>query len=386
MTGDRNEQAPRGSGPLIALSANDGWGIVNFRRGLIAALRADGYRIAVLAPDGPNSDAIRDLGAQFVPVSIVARGRSPTADLATLAAYWRQLRALRPAAFLGFTIKPNIYGSIAAHALGIPVINNITGLGAMFERKGPLNRLVGGLYRVALGRSATVFFQNRDDRDLFVERRLVRADQAALLPGSGVDLDFFQPRPKPARDGITFLLAARLLWAKGVREFVEAARIVRSHRDDVRFHILGPIEPAGPGAVAKSDLDRWSQEGVVDYRGSAADVRAELAEADCVVLPSYYREGVPRILLEAAAMAIPVIAADSVGCRDAVKPGETGLLCAPRSAQSLADAMQRIAGMTDADRKAMGLAGRAWMERDFGEAVVHQAYREALLGVLSKGI
>ncbi|MEO7602155.1 MAG: glycosyltransferase family 4 protein [Sphingomicrobium sp.] len=386
MAGDRNKQAPRASGPLIALSANDGWGVVNFRRGLIAALQADGYRIAVLAPDGPNSDAIRAQGAQFVPLSIVARGRSPTADLATLTAYWRQLRALRPAAYLGFTIKPNIYGSIAAHALGIPVINNITGLGAMFERKGPLNRLVGGLYRVALGRSAKVFFQNRDDRDLFVERRLVRADQAALLPGSGVDLDFFQPRSGPEHDGTTFLLAARLLWAKGVREFVEAARIVRSHRDDVCFHILGPIEPSGPDAVAKSDLDRWSQEGVVDYRGSAADVRVELAEADCAVLPSYYREGVPRILLEAAAMAIPVIAADSVGCRDAVKPGETGFLCAPRSAQSLADAMQRIAGMTDAERLAMGLAGRAWMERDFDEAVVHQAYREALLGAFSKGI
>ncbi len=386
MAVDRNQQAPRGSGPLIALSANDGWGVVNFRRGLIEALQADGYRIAVLAPDGPHSDAIRALGAEFVPVPIAARGRSPTADLATLAAYWRQMRALHPAAFLGFTIKPNIYGSIAAHALGIPVINNITGLGVVFERKGPLNHLVGGLYRAALGRSTKVFFQNRDDRDLFVGRRLVRSDQAALLPGSGVDLEHFQPRPKPEGDGTTFLLAARLLWAKGVREFVEAARIVRSSSDDAEFRILGPIEPAGPGAVAKSDLDRWSQEGVIDYPGSVADVRAELAEADCVVLPSYYREGVPRILLEAAAMAIPVIAADSIGCRDAVIAGETGLLCEPRSPQSLADAMARIADMSHAKRQAMGRAGRAWMKRDFSEAVVHQAYREALLGALSKGI
>ena len=386
MVDDRNQQAPRASGPLIALSANDGWGVVNFRRGLIAALRAEGYRVAVLAPAGPHSDAIRALGALFLPVPVAARGRSPAADLATLAAYWRQLRALRPAAFLGFTIKPNIYGSIAAHALGIPVINNITGLGVVFERTGPLNRLVGGLYRVALERSAKVFFQNRDDRDLFVERGLVRSGQVALLPGSGVDLDHFQPRPRPERDGTTFLLAARLLWTKGVREFVEAARIVTALRDDVRFQILGPVEPAGPGAVAMSDLDRWSQEGVIDYRGSAADVRKELSEADCVVLPSYYREGVPRILLEAAAMAIPVIAADSVGCRDAVKPGKTGLLCEPRSAQSLADAMLQIAGMAHSDRKAMGLAGRAWMERDFGETVVHQAYRDALLGALSKGI
>lgn len=386
MTIDRDQEAPRESGPLIILSANDGWGVVNFRRGLIAALQAEGYRIAVLAPDGPHSNAIRKLGAEFVPVPISARGRSPTADLVTLAAYWRNLRALRPAAFLGFTIKPNIYGSIAANALGIPVINNITGLGVMFERKGPLSRLVDRLYRIALRRSKKVFFQNRDDRDLFVERRLVRPEQVALLPGSGVDLDFFRPVPRSERDGITFLLAARLLWAKGVREFVEAARIVRASRDDAEFRILGPIEPAGPDAVARSDLEQWSKEGVIDYRGSAADVRPELAEADCVVLPSYYREGVPRILLEAAAMTIPVIAADSVGCRDAVKPGETGLLCEPRSVQSLAETILRFAGMSRAERQVMGLAGRAWMERDFGEAVVHRAYRAALLGALAKGV
>ena len=191
-----------------------------------------------------------------------------------LAAYYQQLRALRPAAFLGFTVKPNIYGSAAAHALGIPVINNITGLGVVFERKGPLNRLVGGLYRVALGRSAKVFFQNRDDRDLFVGRRLVRANQVALLPGSGVDLEHFQPRPKPKRGGTTFLLAARLLWAKGVRRICRGRADRHGAATTTSASIFsGPIEPAGPSAVATSDLDRWSHEGVIDYRGSAADVR-----------------------------------------------------------------------------------------------------------------
>ena len=385
MAKDRPETVPSPGGPLIALSANDGWAILNYRRGLIAALQADGYRIAVLVPDGPHSAAIQALGVEFVPVPIEARGRSPGEDLRTLAAYHRRLRALRPAAFLGFTIKPNIYGSMAAHLLGIPVINNITGLGAMFERKGPLNRLVGALYRLALGRSAKVFFQNRDDRDLFVERGLVRREQAGLLPGSGVDLGHFQPREAEGHEGATFLFAARLLWAKGVGEFVEAARIVRSKRPETCFRILGPIEPSGPGAVGKPELDQWVEEGVIEYRGSTDDVRGEIAEADCVVLPSYYREGVPRILLEAAAMAVPVIAADSVGCRDAVRDGKTGLLCAPRAPASLADAMLAIAAMTPAERSAMGQAGRAWMEREFGEAVVHRAYRDALQGALSKG-
>ncbi len=386
MTGARSEEAPPPSGPLIALSANDGWGVVNFRAGLIAALIADGYRVAVLAPDSPHSAAIRALGATLVPLPIDARGRSPSADLRTLAAYHRHLRALRPAAFLGFTIKPNIYGSMAAHLLGIPVINNITGLGAMFERKSPLSRMIGLLYRLALRRSATVFFQNRDDRDLFLKAGLVRAQQVELLPGSGVDLDRFQPQPKSGGDRITFLLAARLLWAKGISEYVEAARIVRAGRKDFVFRLLGPLEPNGPGAVAQTDLDAWAAEGLVDYRGTAADVRPELAEADCVVLPSYYREGTPRILLEASAMAIPVIAADSVGCREALIPGETGLLCEPRSAQSLADAMLAVAAMPESQRRALGAAGRAFMERCFSEAVVHRAYRDALSVALSKGL
>jgi glycosyltransferase involved in cell wall biosynthesis len=386
MTAANSDPAPRPSAPLIALSANDGWGIVNFRRGLIAALQADGYRVAVLAPDGPHSQAIRALGALFVPIPIDARGRSPAADLRTLAVYHRRLRELRPAAFLGFTIKPNIYGSMAAHLLGIPVINNITGLGAMFERKGPLYRLVGALYRVALGRSEKVFFQNPDDRGLFVASGLVRPEKAGLLPGSGVDLTRFTPRPARARKTVTFLLAARLLWAKGIGEYVEAARIVRSQRDDVRFRLLGPLEPSGPGAVGQSDLDAWSEEAIIDYRGSASDVRPELAEADCVVLPSYYREGTPRILLEASAMAIPVITTDSVGCREAVIDGETGLLCAPRSVESLAAAMLSVAALPAAQRRAMGGAGRAFMERCFGETVVHGAYRDALAVALSKGL
>jgi glycosyltransferase involved in cell wall biosynthesis len=373
--------AGNSSRPLLALAANDGWGIVNYRCGLIAALQAAGYRVAVLAPDGPHSDAIRATGASFHAVPMAAKGRSPLGDLMVLGRYRRALRRLRPAVFLGFTIKPNIYGSMAAHAFRIPVINNITGLGAMFERKGALNRLVTALYRLALGRSAKVFFQNRDDRALFVERGLVRSDQAGLLPGSGVDLDHFRPAPPSERDGVTFLLASRLLWAKGIAEYAEAARILKQRRGDLCFRLAGPLDPPGAAAVAPSDLERWAGEGLIDYRGSVADVREELAEADCAVLPSYYREGVPRILLEASAMALPVIAADSVGCREAVVDGETGFLCEPKDPASLASAMERIAAVSVDERRAMGAAGRARMERKFSETLVHRLYLDALLEI-----
>ena len=367
--------------PLLALSANDGWGIVNYRRGLIAALQAAGYRIAVLAPDSPHSDSIRAMGASFHALPMQAKGRSPLSDLMVLGRYRRALRRLGPAAFLGFTIKPNIYGSMAAHSLGVPVINNITGLGAMFERKGPLNRLVTALYRLAIGRSAKVFFQNRDDRALFVERSLVLPDRTGLLPGSGIDLDHFRPARKAARQGVIFLLASRLLWAKGIAEYAEAARILRKGHGDLRFRLAGPLDPPGAAAVAQSDIERWAGEGLIDYRGSVADIREELADVDCVVLPSFYREGVPRILLEASAMALPVIAADSIGCRDAVIDGETGFLCEPRDPASLARAMERIGEMSPDERRAMGAAGRARMEREFSETLVHRLYLDALLEI-----
>ena len=368
------------SRPLLALSANGGWGVVNHRRGLIAGLQRAGYRVAVLVPEDEYGDAIRAMGASFHPLPMQPKGRSPFGDLKLLASYRRVLKRLRPAAFLGFTIKPNVYGSIAAHSLGIPVVNNITGLGLTFERAGPLNRLVIALYRFALRRSAKVFFQNHDDRSLFVERGLVRPDQAGLLPGSGVDLDFFQPAPAVERNGVAFLLASRLLWAKGIAEYAEAARTLKRVRPDLQFRLAGPPEPPGAAALAPSDLQRWAKEGLIDYRGSFADIRAELADADCAVLPSY-REGVPRILLEASAMALPVIAADSVGCREAVVDGKTGFLCQPKDSASLAAAMLRLAEMHPAERRSMGIAGRARVEREFSESLVHRLYLDALLKI-----
>ncbi|HVM21993.1 MAG TPA: glycosyltransferase family 4 protein [Sphingomicrobium sp.] len=365
-------------GALVALAANDGWNIVNYRAGLIRALQAAGYRIAVLAPPGPHDQAIRDLGISFFPIPLAPRGRSPVADLRTFAAYLRTLRRLRPAALLGFTAKPNIYGSLAAHWLGIPVVNNISGLGAVFASDGPLNRLVTGLYRLSLGRSAKVFFQNPDDRALFEARGVVRRGQAGLLPGSGVDLERFAPRPRPAGDPFTFLFAARLLWDKGLGEFVEAARRLRAQGTGARFQVLGMIEPASGAAVPRAALAQWESEGILEYLGSTDDVRGPFAAADCLVLPSYYREGTPRVLLEAAAMGIPSITTDTPGCREAVDDGVTGMLCEPRSIDALVSSMERIIAMSAAQRSQLGKAARAKMEREFREELVHRAYLEAL--------
>lgn len=367
------------SGRIVALGANDIWNIVNYRSGLVRALQGAGFRVAILAPAGPHAEAARALGADFHEVGISPRGTSPLDDLRTLRAFRRQLKAIRPRAFLGFTAKPNIYGSLAAHSLGIPVINNISGLGSTFTSRTLLTRLVTVLYRAALRRSATVFLQNPDDRKLFEDGGIVRHDQAALLPGSGIDLGRFAPRARPrGKREFTFVLAARLLWDKGIGEFAAAAARVRASGEPARFQVLGIVEPDSRAAVPLAQLEQWQHDGAIEYLGSTDDVRATIGAADCVVLPSYYREGVPRALLEAASMAVPVITTDSPGCREALDDGVTGLLCAPRSVDSLVAAMERMLAMPGAERARMGRAGRSKMEREFAEDIVHRQYLAAL--------
>lgn len=367
----------------LVISINASWNIVNFRRGLIAGLRAAGWRVVALAPADAWSPRLAGLGAEHVPIAIDSAGLSPLRDLALLLRYRRALGRIRPAAFLGFTAKPNVWGSLAAHALGIPVINNISGLGTAFVEPGPLRRILSRLYRLALRRSAVVFFQNPDDRALFLEERLVRPGQARLLPGTGIDLDRFRPAEAPPPGPFAFLMVGRLLWQKGVRDYVEAARIVRRERPDVRFRLLGFLDSANRSAVPRAAVEAWQAEGLIDYLGDTDDVRPDIAAAHCLVLPSW-REGLPRSLLEGAAMARPLIATDVAGCRQAVEHGVNGLLCAPRDPAALAEAMLHMLRLDEEQRAAMGAAGRARVERDFAEQAVVDAYVEAVASAVSR--
>jgi glycosyltransferase involved in cell wall biosynthesis len=363
----------------IVLSANSDWNIANFRQGLIRALRDAGYEPVVIAPPDPAAETrMQALGVERIPVRVERSGVNPWADLQLLFAYRRLLKRLRPVAYLGYTIKPNIYGSLAAASLGIPAIPNVSGLGTAFIRRGLLQRIVTPLYRFGFRRAPVVFFQNAEDRQLFVDRRIVRTDQARVLPGSGVDLERFVPAPLPEGPPI-FLLVSRLLRDKGVREFVEAARSLRSALPTARFQLLGPIDEGNRTAISPVELDRWVEQGVIDYLGTTDDVRPFIAAASAVVLPSY-REGLPRSLLEAAAMARPLIAADVPGCRDVVEDGVNGYLCAVRDAASLAGAMWRLAELPIAQRLAMGKAARRKVQERFSEEFVVHAYLDVLAG------
>lgn len=349
---------------------------MNFRQPVIAGLLAANFRVLAAVPNDAAAQALQEMGVEVHFVPLDAGGMSPVRDLRLLLRYRQLFGRLRPAALLPFTAKPNIYGSIAAAWAGIPTINTITGLGTAFLSGRGLDAVVSGLYRLSLRRSARVYFHNSEDLDLFVCRKLVSAYQAAVVPGSGIDLERYSPvQEGRAEAPLTFLFIGRLLKDKGALEFAKAAAIVRKARV-ARFQMLGTGE-GHPKAISKEELETFRADGTVELLGAVNDVRPSIAAAHCVVLPSY-REGLPRVLLEASAMGKPVIATDVPGCRQAVDAGFTGILCEARSVESLAEAMIEMVDMPPIERLRMGARGRRKVEQEFSERRVVDAYLDAL--------
>lgn len=361
----------------IVVSANSLWNIVNFRGGLLEALAAKGLRIVLAVPDDNAAALPTRTPAELRAIPIDRSGINPFADVLLTLRYFRLFRAVRPVALLSFTIKPNIYGALAARLAGVPAIANVSGLGTAFIRGGAFARFVSALYRLAFAGSHIVFFQNPDDRRLFLDRGIVPEGKTRLLPGSGIDLDRFKHAEPLTAGPPTFLFIGRLLADKGVREFVEAAALTKARYPDATFQLLGGLDPQNRTAVSDDELRGWIAGGAVEYLGPTDDVRPHIAKASAVVLPSY-REGLPRSLLEGGAMARPLIATDVPGCREVVKDGVTGLLCQVRSASSLAAAMARFADMGVDRRQALGDAARAKVEAEFNESAVIDAYLEVL--------
>lgn len=362
---------------------NAAWNLVNFRHSLLRGLIDAGYRVVAVAPPDGRESELAAIGVEFEPIAIDRRGMSPLADARLLWSYIRLLRRVRPSAYLGFTIKPNVYGGMACRILGIPRIANIAGLGTSFLTRGLLNQAVRRLYAIGLRGAESVFFQNKEDCGQFVAEGLVNAGQTKLLPGSGVDLDRFSPIFREPDGTTVFLLVTRLLRAKGVAEFVEASTVMRArYGDSIRCLILG-IRDQSTGGIDAATLDRWIKEGKVEVLDARDDVRPVLAEADCVVLPSYYPEGTPRSLLEALAMAKAIITTDTPGCRDVVDNGINGFLCLPKDVSSLTEVMDRYRSLEPEARKAMATASRAKAEHMFDETLVINAYIAALTDLTS---
>ncbi|MEE1672819.1 glycosyltransferase family 4 protein [Agarivorans aestuarii] len=359
-------------------SANTSWYLYNFHQGLMQRLMDEGWEVHVVSPSDEHTSKLLAMGIQHHAITLSRRGTNPFVDFASLLQIKRLYRSIAPFVVFNYTPKLNVYSTIAANSLNIPVINNITGLGTSFSSDNLLNRVVRGLLKYSQPKAHHVLFQNEDDRKIFVDGAYVNAKNTSRIPGSGINLDKFRAAEAPNDGVVRFILVARLLNQKGIREYVQAAEAVKRRRDDVEFQLLGIPEPSSPNSISLDEVNAWHAKGFINYLGSSDDVPSIVGNCDCVVLPSYYREGVPRSLLEAAAMAKPIITTDNVGCRETVEDGETGLLCQPQSVASLALAINDIADLSHAQRIAMGDKGRLRMQRYFCVNKVIARYLEVL--------
>jgi glycosyltransferase involved in cell wall biosynthesis len=365
----------------ILISLNTAWNLHNFRAGLIKNLISSGFEVIAAAPSDKYVPELELLGCRFVHLEIDNQGTHPVRDLLLLWRYWRLLQTQKPDLCMFYTIKPNIYGSLASTICGISFINNVSGLGAVFIQGGWLRQLVSALYRLAFRNSNRVFFQNRDDMGLFLENCLVKTELADVLPGSGINLDRFTPvddaNRKPLTSPFRFLLIARMLKDKGVVEFVSAAKLLKKLDLNAEFCLLGFLDVQNPAAISSEQMQEWTDQGFVQYLGVSDDVREHIALADCIVLPSY-REGTPRTLLEAAAMGKPIITTNVVGCKEVVEHGVNGFLCEVKNAQDLALKMKEMLLLSEDQKIFMGKNGRLKMEKDFDENIIIQKYLQAI--------
>lgn len=357
--------------------------LINFRGPLLQALRSSGHDVIAAGPeDLPEVRArLSDWGVGFRTVPLARTGLNPVEDLSALLALRRLMKELRPDLLLSYTIKPVIYGGLAARLAGVPhVVSLITGLGYSFIGTNIRQKIVGGvarfLYRFALGFNQLIFFQNEDDEALFRNEKLVpQRVPTVVVRGSGVDLAHYSrvPAVLPANGrGLTFLMIARLIVEKGVHEFAAAARAVRLKHPEARFVLVGGVE-ARPGALGLDEVEHWVADGLLEWKGEQKDVRPFLQEAQVYVLPSY-REGTPRTVLEAMAIGRAVITTDVPGCRQTISSpqpddagllrGANGYLVRERDAGSLAEAMERFLS-NPAEVIRMGAESRKFVETEF---------------------
>ena len=284
---------------------------------------------------------------------------------------------------LNFTPKNNIYSTIAASLYQIPSINNIAGLGILFINESISSKIARLLYKVSQSKASKIFFQNEDDKELFLSRKLAPENLTDRLPGSGVDLKRFELQETTDDGKISFLLIARMLFDKGVGHYVDAAReLKQKYGNKVEFKLLGFLDVDNPSAVSKKQMNEWVSEGIVNYLGTSDSVEQEIAKVDCMVLPSYYREGVPKSLLEAGAMGKPIVTTDNVGCRETVDDGINGFLCDLRSTESLILQLDKMINLTHKQRLEMGRASRKKIEREFDEQIVISKYLDAVKACL----
>ncbi len=364
----------------IAIVLNTSWNIYNFRMNFVKALLAEGHEVHTIAPNDDYTHFLTEAGCIHHNLKMDSRGANIIKDSLLVFELIGKYRSVKPDVILHFTIKPNVYGTLAAAILRIPSINNVCGLGTIFLKKNWVSSVAIALYRLAFRFPKKVFFQNPDDLELFVDHKLIKSSVTDILPGSGIDLKHFTPANFFRNKKFTFLLVSRLITDKGILEYIDAIKQLKSAGVDARFQLLGAKDPDHKRGISLEIIDEWIHSNTVEYLGTTRDVRGFIKSADCIVLPSY-REGTPRTLLEAASIAKPIITTDVPGCHHVVSDQYNGLLCKLKDSSDLAQKMKDMMSLNDETLKSMGVNGRKKVENEFDESIVISKYLRAIHSV-----
>lgn len=346
--------------------------VFKFRGELIEKLVADGYDVTVCFPNGPfgeGEEAAKQYGCRFIENHMERRGTNPIKDLAIIKTYFSIVRRVKPNVVLAYTVKPDVYGGIVCRLLNVPFIPNITGLGKGLDEEGIIQKITIELYKFSIKKSCCVFFQNDNDKQFF-DMHGIKYKHGIILPGSGVNLKKYQPLPYPDEDEpVRFIYVARVMKAKGIEQFFEAAHMIKQKYPYVEFHICGFCEEN-----YKRLLEEKTKRGEVIYHGLVDDIQIYVKSSHCVVLPSFHPEGVSNVLLEGAACGRPLITTDHPGCRETVEDGVTGYLVRQRDSKDLAEKMIQFIQLPNSQRRKMGQFGRKKIEKEFSRQIVVDAY------------
>ena len=371
--------------PIIALLTNNDDDVYCFRKELIEGFIDEGYEMLISCPDGPKFELMRDIPFIYDNPDIDRRGTNPIADAKLMYHYWRLFRKHRPAVVLTYTAKPNVYASIAAHWMGIPVINNLTGLGSVVNESGLKKAFIMWLFKLAYQKSACMMFQNATNMQVAIDAGMVKGDYK-LIPGSGVNTDRYPLQPYPdGGDGktgapVVFNYIGRVLKDKRVDDYIEAAKRIKRNYPQTEFNILGFIEPTEMHYDA--ELKQLGEQNIVLYRGSQKDVKPFVARAHCTIHPSTYGEGMSNVLLESASSGRFLITTDNPGCQETVEEGKTGFIYHGEDVDALVDAIKRFLALSNEIRKKMGEAGRQRVKDNFSREIVVKAYKSKIKELL----
>ncbi|MCF8019082.1 MAG: glycosyltransferase family 4 protein [Vallitaleaceae bacterium] len=358
-------------GKRILILSNHFITLYNFRKELIKRLNDEGHEVFISMPKADENKFFKNLGCKIIETPVDRRGINPLRDIGLIMTYIRIMKEIKPDIVFSYTIKPNIYGSIASNITKNKQINNITGTGGTFLKRNFVSEVAKLLYKISIKKSYKVFFQNSGDKDLFVKNNMVK-DNYAMLPGSGVNLNQFQVSDLPSGEEKNFIFMGRVMALKGIDQYLETAKSVKAEYPNTNFYIAGFIEEE----KYKPIIDEYNSKGIIKYIGFQKDIKSWIEKCHCTILPSHGGEGVPNVLLESAAMGRVCIASTINGSKDVIDDGVTGYLFETGKAEDLTAKVKKFLELRFEDKVSIGLAGRAKVERDFDREIVIDKYLE----------